>query len=393
MTIRRSNRYGLRKTGHLLCLCTLLSVAGTRAHAIITSDGNGTHVTQPGVPMFGVDHDGVCRLTVRTGTGSALCSGTLLEGGRHVLTAAHCVDDENIQSISLRFDLSTGSTTLQASAWEPHPDFSGGHDVGVITLASRAPSEIPRSSPLRSVGKAIDVANYTFGYGVTGYGGTGKESADGDKRGGRNRYEATGATKRVRNLTLGGADDHTWLFSDFDSGLAENDGFGFHFGQSDLGYGNDEVYASSGDSGGPIFVHNGYAFVIAGVVSSGGRFENGPTNPNSDVDGTINGTWGQFSCDSRIAETGNLSFVESFIQPELERVACSLALDGDEMVVGASVSPGDIAYVRFSSALTNSWTSFRGATVAATESNMWVVAEEELAEQPMGFFIVEREKE
>jgi hypothetical protein len=365
------------------------------AEAIITSDGNGTHIAQPGTPMFGINHDGVARLIAQMSTGgSALCSGTLLEGGRHVLTAAHCVDNADIQSISVRFELPAGNVTIPATSWTPHPLGRSVRDVGIITLSQRAPLEIPRTSPLRSVGMDLNVPNYTFGYGLKGYGATGRDTNDGNKRGGRNTYEATGTTKRVTNLTLGGDDTHHWLFSDFDNGLAANDGFGFHFGQSGLGYGDDEVYATSGDSGGPILVPNGHTFVIAGVVSSGGRYENGPTNPNSDVDATINGTWGQFSVDARISEAQSLSFIESFIAPELEQVSGTIRSEVSGMVLETDASTNEIVYVRFTPSLTNSvWSAFMQAQPSTNGSFSIPIDPAAVSNAPAGFFTLFKETE
>lgn len=131
-------------------------------------------------------------------------------------------------------------------------------------------------------------------------------------------YEATGATQNIKLSTVGGSDAERWLFSDFDNGITANDAFGFHFDKANLGFGPDEVYASSGDSGAPIFVNNGYSHVIAGTVSGGARFSG---TRNADVDDTVNGTWGQFSRDTRVAEAGNLAFIESFISAVVERGA------------------------------------------------------------------------
>ena len=97
-------------------------------------------------------------------------------------------------------------------------------------------------------------------------------------------YEATGATQNIKLSTVGGSDAERWLFSDFDNGITANDAFGFHFDKPNLGFGPDEVYASSGDSGAPIFVNNGYSHVIAGTVSGGARFSG---TPNADVDDTV----------------------------------------------------------------------------------------------------------
>jgi len=316
---------------------------------VVTSDGNGTHIATPGVAMFGIDHDGVVEI-LRNGNFS--CSGALLQGGFHVLTAGHCVNSEDIANMAVRFYLPNGSVDIAAEWWTPHPEFPGisGTDVGIITLAERAPPEIPRYNPLRSVGMEIDVPNVVFGYGQTGYGLTGKEPRDGNKRGGHNMYEATGATQNINLSTVGGRDAERWLFSDFDNGITANDAFGFHFDKANLGFGPDEVYASSGDSGAPIFVNNGYSHVIAGTVSGGARFSG---TPNADVDDTVNGTWGQFSRDARVAEAGNLAFIESFISAVVEPQPLAIVSSTGGLTVEMSGPVGQPIYIRVSVDLVN----------------------------------------
>lgn len=293
--------------------CSLIAQTLT---AIVTSDDYGTHITTPGIPEQGVDHDGVGQIR---SNGSFSCTGSLLEGGMHVLTAGHCVVAENINSIVVRFETESGIVDIAASSWTAHPDYpeTFGTDLGIITLAERAPVDIPRYRPLLNAGDEIDVPNLIFGYGRTGFAGTGKDVRDGNKRWGRNKYEATGATGRVNQATVGGSDEHRVLFSDFDNGKAENDAFGFHFGKVDLGFGEDEVYASNGDSGGPILIDNGFGHVIAATVSSGRRYQG---NPNADIDEQVNATWGQFSLDTRVAHPNNLAFIQSHTKKALEPI-------------------------------------------------------------------------
>ena len=45
------------------------------------------------------------------------------------------------------------------------------------------------------------------------------------------------------------------------NGLTENDAFGFFFGNSDTGLGDEEVMASFGDSGGPTIVDGKIKFM------------------------------------------------------------------------------------------------------------------------------------
>ena len=312
--------YSFNLLGRIACsfiaVLAIVFLSPHLLHGVVTSDGHGTHIVEPGELVNGINHDGVIQI-LRNGNFS--CSGALLEGGRHVLTAGHCVSNQ-LGSITVRFELVSGFLDIEAESWEAHPEFSiiQGSDVGIITLSERAPISIPRYQPLGDTGSEIDVPNFVFGYGVTGHAPTGKDVRDGRKRGGRNRYEATGSVRAINSATVGGLAIDRWLFSDFDSGLAENDGFGFHFDKPDLGFGDDEVYASSGDSGAPIFVATPDGFAIAGVVSGGTRY-NG--TPNADLDTLVNATWGQFSRDTRISAPENYSFIVSYTLRAMKRIS------------------------------------------------------------------------
>jgi hypothetical protein len=62
--------------------------------AIVTSDIAGSHVVEPGAMAFGIDTTGVARINIGIG-GATLYSGTAaLITDRHVLTAAHNVDED-----------------------------------------------------------------------------------------------------------------------------------------------------------------------------------------------------------------------------------------------------------------------------------------------------------
>ena len=60
---------------------------------LMTSDVEGSHIVTPGTPAFGINTDGVARLSIEfNNIPFVACTGTLLEGGEYVLTAAHCLD-------------------------------------------------------------------------------------------------------------------------------------------------------------------------------------------------------------------------------------------------------------------------------------------------------------
>ena len=67
-------------------------------NVIMTSDVAGSHTTTPGTLAFGIDVDGVGRMVVDDNPAlndTSTCSGALLSGGQHFITAAHCVADNS----------------------------------------------------------------------------------------------------------------------------------------------------------------------------------------------------------------------------------------------------------------------------------------------------------
>jgi hypothetical protein len=101
------------------------------------------------------------------------------------------------------------------------------------------------------------------------------------KRAARNRYEA------IRNDQ--GVD---FLAYDFDSGLPENNALAIFGEESDLGFGADEGFSATGDSGGPIFING----AIAGVTAFG------ETLPAADVNDMLDASWGEASFDTRVSQ-------------------------------------------------------------------------------------------
>ena len=284
----------------------------------------------------GLDLSGVARLFLDVdpapGSGGA-CSGSLLEGGQFVLTAAHCVTNE--QGDPAVLDGGDGNTAtfftadgvvvapFEASDITVHPQYNGdvrdGFDVAVIDLASVQPSGVARYELNDgSVNEAN--AHLAAGYGQSGDGATGATIGAGQLRSGLNNFLATGLP--VGQINNG----QTQLTADFDSGSTPNDAFAVFgqalFGQplvdpfnSGLGFGADEVGIAPGDSGGPSFLIGPNGPVVTGVHSYGLRLEllNGVS---SDVDGFLNSSFGEFVVDARVADPQMLAFIRSVAVPE-----------------------------------------------------------------------------
>jgi hypothetical protein len=305
----------------------------------VTSDGSGTHQTTPGVDQFGLDHDGVGEMLFADEFGSTFrCTGSLLWTGRHVLTAAHCLTDgsgnQTVQAVNFFIDDPDGTIVRTTTAIDLHPNWDGnifnGHDVAVLTLnAPVNDSDVPLYNVNRTVGNEFGVPTVKVGYGQAGDGPTGSSLVSGTKRIGLNEWEDDGlgtapGTDNATGLPIN--NNQTQLTYDFDSNFrnrtdltgndSDHDAFDFFFGLSDLGFGDDEVNAAPGDSGGASFIDVNGEMVIAGVTSYGLRVErnNGDT---SDIDSpsTPNSTWGEFAVDTRVADPSVLAFID-LVVPE-----------------------------------------------------------------------------
>ncbi len=295
-----------------------------------TVDDPALHVTSPGVAF-----DGVTQLTLNRSDGTFICSGTLLNNGKELLTAAHCLTDDagnlNTNSITAKFQLPSGTINLNASAFTVHPSWNGdfgiGYDLALITLDNIAPTDVPRHELYRAaeeVGQVVSKA----GYGKSGNGNDGDILNAGTKRSGLNSYDALGDVLEA----VGGINPLTGsqLAYDFDDGTSAHDAFGFFdaslgvSGLDDLGVGIDEVMSAPGDSGGPTFINN----LIAGITSYGLRLDlrGGKPPRTSDVDNQLNSTFGEFAVDTRVSFfadwiDANMTFIPPPPPPPL--------LDGD----------------------------------------------------------------
>lgn len=272
-----------------------------RAQAIVVSGDPNDYIVNPGNGF-----DGVVSLSLQTSLGRFLCSGSLLPSGRHILTAAHCLTDNfgfNITNAATAFfDLPTGKLGINTANIFIHPDWDGfadfdsfGGDLAILELASAAPEAAQRHDIYRNTDE-IGQVSVKVGYGLSGQGNQGfnpRQFPFGVKRSGQNVYDFLG-----ENLDPGVLPGAILLY-DFDSGLPENDAFGF-VGIPDLGLGLPEVNSSPGDSGGPTFING----LIAGVTSYGQCFFN-PINfecfSPPDVDNIGNSSFGEFSGDTRVS--------------------------------------------------------------------------------------------
>lgn len=247
-----------------------------RQDAITTAGDPSDYVVSGGV------FSGVARLITNTGS---LCTGALLSGGAHVLTAAHCVTDSagtiTVDSVISTFTGGSGSLDLASTSVAVHPDWDGnsqsGVDLAIIELEDVLTDDY-MSYEIFSGSLPFGVDVIKAGYGLTG---TGQDGVIGGSAGtlhaGLNEYEAIYST------------DQDWLLVyDFDSpDCANNTLTLLGIPGSSCGLGADEVMAAPGDSGSASF-----------VLGTSGQLEIvGITSFGLAIDGAIDSDFGDLGVD------------------------------------------------------------------------------------------------
>lgn len=161
----------------LVCLIAVVATAGGCGQVPDSASGEIITTTRPiinGTPDTSQAHMAAVALTYGP-TSLAFCTGTLITPNV-VLTAAHCLENVQAQSVQIFFgnDVTLDGEYRGVSEILPHPAFVGGAmegDIGLIRLSSNAPPSItpipalPASLGLTSadVGANVDLS----GFGVT----------------------------------------------------------------------------------------------------------------------------------------------------------------------------------------------------------------------------------
>lgn len=244
--------------------------------------------------------DGVAQLVNNS---FGFCNGSLLNTGLHVLTAAHCLDEQSDPlNINVNFDDDISIGTSNFFIYPEYDSLQSFNDIAIIELASEAPANISRydiyrnSDEVGRVGQKVGTG--AFGTGSTGVG-TSPEFFDDQRRTGQNRYDALGEIINGIIPSLEPIPPGTQLAYDFDSGLPENDAFGLVFGEqyADLGLGVNEVNSALGDSGSPTFIDG----LIAGVTSYGFGADFSSNLLASDLTPLTDSSFGEISVDTRVS--------------------------------------------------------------------------------------------
>lgn len=272
---------------------------------------------------------GVVALIMQTNDGAFICSGTLLSGGRHIATAAHCVAGtdglRNANSTTVHFfngdpdtrTVAAGvSHTQLVSDYFIHPDYTGEvidqNDIAILRLHGAAPMEFERydlHTPTSLTGAFVNIAGY--GTRSTVGGAQGNTAPAGARTGylreGDNIFDYTWGDALFEGFFtdvvagenfFGTADIQYSYVSDFDNGLAAQSqsrrianalGLG-PIGEvnfNDNGVGAREIGVAGGDSGGPGFVNGDLASINSYGLTFGAGF--------GDFGGGLNSGWGEFS--------------------------------------------------------------------------------------------------
>lgn len=343
------------------------------------TSGNPTSFNDPGYGFNSTrywaksaEYSGVTQLimtyqtrNVSTGTvGSAsfICSGAVINSGRSVLTAAHCLN--NSTSGGVEYTLTNvqvrlgqhfgGNTTAEPGAGAPsvnqafnyvqdvgagnvliHPDYSGfvidQRDIAVINLNTPVPPTYKSYELLTHSALGSDYNIVGWGGRGNGLNGTvnvgGSTGAATRIRQGHNVFDITYADSRwsaaFMSLLFGARGPQDVYLSDFDNGLSANDAlcrlsYGIIGGAPiwlgteaerpcGLGQGLDEVSSAGGDSGGPSLVMG----KIAAVTSFGQTWGTGFFG---DVKGGLQSSFGELNGMTRVDL--NSSWISGAVIPE-----------------------------------------------------------------------------
>jgi Trypsin/PEP-CTERM motif len=285
------------------------NVVGQTSTATTAAGGNPIYLANTAA------YSGVVALIMDFAGGSFICSGTLMNDRKTIVTAAHCVTDGDLnaplkttvyfgggQVAGDAFN-APGTTAIVADGAFWHSSYTGEvidqNDIAVVTLSELAPAsalsyDITDLNDL--TGTDFNVAG--FGRRSDTGGSVGANLGAGRLRQGINTYDFRLGDADFAGGWEGvfGTADVTYSYlSDFDNGLAANDAsclVAADFGLSgakycDLGLGAREVGVAGGDSGGPQFVNGKLASVTSYGLTFGADF--------GDFGGGLNSGFGEFS--------------------------------------------------------------------------------------------------
>jgi hypothetical protein len=235
--------------------------------------------------------------------------------GNFILNSGSATFEGNSESITI---------TLDAGNSVSHPNYDGdfikGNDIAILKLVASAPAQIPGINHATS-GSAVGNVVDKYGYGLSGYFNSGTDSSTypfGTERGGQNMYDDFADTMYVALGLTSGVDFVPQAVYQFDSddGSSSHDAFGFFFGISNPGLGNNEVMSASGDSGGPTILNG----ELVGVTSYGItlQYTNKQTSDCTKQRGSpdLDSSCGEFAGDTRVSSYS--SWIDGILTPVID---------------------------------------------------------------------------
>ncbi len=247
----------------------------------------------------GLGYDGV--VYVQAGNFSG--TGSLLYGGRAILTAAHVVESRVTDGdVYVRFETAEGVAWRQAQYVTINPEYDPDNvlnDLAVIWLAEPAPASANRYDLYRDENELTQPFTMV-GYGNTGTGVTGEvwcSVCEPTRRYAENTFDTTATQLKAELGAIMGwyPQDDTQLMADFDDGTVVHDALGQLVGLRHLGVGQSEGLIAAGDSGGPAFIDN----KVAGVASYGVSLATTQASP--DIDNVLNASFGEIAAWQRVS--------------------------------------------------------------------------------------------
>jgi len=258
------------------------------------------------------DYNGVVSIKVN----GEQATGALLWTGRHIITAAHVLNDLPTSSdININLNLTTNISTPQVISYNLHPGWENNpsnynNDLAIIELSTTIDSSIERYDIYRDYDELGQIFT-RVGYSKEIEPNTGEVTGDDDEfHSGTNIYDTT--TDKINDYIGTTIQSQYQLSYDYDNGESENDAWGSILNLTDTGTGSSEVFANPGDSGGPAFINN----KIAGIASYIFRYQDSNIHP--DITDATDSSYGEIASDTRITKYSNWidSIVDDNYQPE-----------------------------------------------------------------------------
>lgn len=239
---------------------------------------------------------------VRVAANGLAGTGTLLDNGRAILTAAHLFAN-GTSNTKVTFDLMVGvQQVIEASTVLIHPLYDAenvNNDVAVVWLNKSASSDAVRSSLYRTSDEIGNIITLV-GYGLTGTGIAGTTANEGSyplRLKAENRIDASINTisSSMKDLLAWRPLDDSQFVADFDNGTSSQDALGRLINMPNLGQGILEGLIAPGDSGGPAFISD----QVAGIASYGASLSQSGVHP--DIDSITNSSYGEIAAWQRVS--------------------------------------------------------------------------------------------